>query len=151
MFSTPFTDSSMGVATVCANVSAVAPGYVALMTTVGGAISGYCATGNVGYATTPKITINVDTTAAKIGRSMKKCGKRMAAPLLLFRRLCGRRSTERRRRWRGIHRARLQLHERRLHRCARLQLREPVEHYAIRGDEARAHDAQAAHQRTGLD
>src|SRR5256885_14150217 len=77
MCSTPLTDSSMGVATVCASVSAVAPGYVALMTTVGGAISGYCATGNVGYAMTPKITMSVDSTAAKIGRSMKKCGKRM--------------------------------------------------------------------------
>src|SRR5689334_17889240 len=79
MFSTPFTDSSMGVATTCANVSAVAPGYVALMTTVGGAISGYCATGSVGYATTPKMMISVERTAAKIGLSIKKCGKRMRA------------------------------------------------------------------------
>src|SRR5690349_19582604 len=69
----------MGVATVCAKVSAVAPGYVALMTTVGGAISGYCATGSVGYATTPKMMISVDRTAAKIGLSIKKCGNFMAA------------------------------------------------------------------------
>ncbi len=48
MFSTPLIDSSSGAATVSASVSAFAPGKVALTTTVGGAISGYCATGRLG-------------------------------------------------------------------------------------------------------
>src|SRR5438045_1552577 len=45
MFSTPLTCSSMGVATVEATVWALAPGNCVLTTTVGGAISGYCAMG----------------------------------------------------------------------------------------------------------
>src|SRR5271154_4824559 len=40
---------------------------------VGGAISGYCATGKVSRATAPIIVMKIDRTAAKIGRSMKKC------------------------------------------------------------------------------
>ncbi|MCY1171693.1 hypothetical protein D9M73_118140 [compost metagenome] len=74
MFSTPLIDSSSGAATVSASVSAFAPGKVALTTTVGGAIWGYCATGSDGYTTTPNTTIRIDSTAAKIGRSMKKWG-----------------------------------------------------------------------------
>ncbi len=44
---------------------------------IGGAISGYCATGSRTKATAPRITITIETTEAKIGRSMKKCEMRM--------------------------------------------------------------------------
>ena len=39
--------------------------------TVGGAISGYCATGKAMIDASPPIVITIDSTAAKIGRSMK--------------------------------------------------------------------------------
>src|SRR6266513_1341717 len=42
---------------------------------VGGAISGYCAMGRVESAITPTSVITMLITPAKIGRSMKKCGK----------------------------------------------------------------------------
>src|SRR5439155_11937392 len=45
---------------------------------VGGAISGYCAIGSVESAMTPTRVITMLITPAKIGRSMKKCGKFMA-------------------------------------------------------------------------
>jgi len=35
-------------------------------------MSGYCEIGSVGNASAPTITIRIDITAAKIGRSMKK-------------------------------------------------------------------------------
>jgi len=38
---------------------------------IGGAISGYCATGRRENDTPPRITKTIETTAAKIGRSMK--------------------------------------------------------------------------------
>jgi hypothetical protein len=38
---------------------------------MGGAISGYCAIGNRTNATAPRITNTIDTTEAKIGRSIK--------------------------------------------------------------------------------
>src|SRR5688572_9216945 len=41
------------------------------MMTVGGAISGYCATGSVALATRPAITITIAMTPASTGRSMK--------------------------------------------------------------------------------
>src|SRR6266446_217525 len=44
---------------------------------VGGAISGYCAMGSVESAMTPTSVITMLITPAKIGRSMKKCGKFM--------------------------------------------------------------------------
>ena len=47
MSSTPLISCSRGAATVSATTSAEAPGYVALTTMVGGAISGYWATGRV--------------------------------------------------------------------------------------------------------
>ena len=40
--------------------------------TVGGVISGYWATGSVKTATAPASVMTIDSTAAKIGRSMKK-------------------------------------------------------------------------------
>src|SRR5215472_7426588 len=45
---------------------------------VGGAISGYCATGRRKKATPPRITKIIETTEAKIGRSIKKCEMRMS-------------------------------------------------------------------------
>src|SRR5436190_11844139 len=45
---------------------------------VGGAISGYCAIGSVKSAITPTSVITMLITPAKIGRSMKKCGKFIA-------------------------------------------------------------------------
>src|SRR4029077_10034166 len=46
---------------------------------VGGAISGYCAMGSVESAMTPTSVMTMLMTPAKIGRSMKKCGKFMSA------------------------------------------------------------------------
>ncbi len=48
MFSTPLIDCSSGAATVSPSTSADAPGYDAVTAIVGGAISGYCATGSDG-------------------------------------------------------------------------------------------------------
>src|SRR5438477_6974608 len=45
---------------------------------VGGAISGYWAMGSVESAITPTSVMTMLITPAKIGRSMKKCGKFMA-------------------------------------------------------------------------
>src|SRR3954471_23786018 len=72
MRSTPLTSCSIGVATVSATVLALAPGYVAVTWTVGGATSGYWAIGNCVSATPPTIRNTIDRTVAKIGRSMKK-------------------------------------------------------------------------------
>src|SRR6185295_11550740 len=72
MLGTPLMAFSIGEATVCSTTSADAPGYVALTVTTGGAISGYCAIGRLRIADRPASTRNVEITAAKIGRSMKK-------------------------------------------------------------------------------
>src|SRR5215469_12126277 len=77
MFSTPLICCSSGVATVRATVSADAPGYTVVICTVGGTISGYCATGNTSRAPSPRSVTNVLRTIAKRGRSMKKCARRM--------------------------------------------------------------------------
>src|ERR1700728_221999 len=77
MFSTPLICSSIGVTTVEATTSALAPGYWPETLMIGGAISGYCAIGRRENDTAPKITKTIETTAAKIGRSMKKCEMRM--------------------------------------------------------------------------
>src|SRR5438874_4201855 len=45
---------------------------------VGGAISGYCAMGSVESAIKPTSVMTMLITPAKIGRSMKKCGKFMS-------------------------------------------------------------------------
>src|SRR5882672_4937597 len=73
MFSTPLICCSIGVTTVEATTSALAPGYWPDTVMVGGAISGYCATGSRMNATPPRITNMIETTEAKIGRSIKKC------------------------------------------------------------------------------
>src|SRR6476620_7263034 len=77
MFSTPLIGCSIVVTTVAATPSALAPGYWPDTVMVGGAISGYWATGRRKKATPPKITKTIETTEAKIGRSMKKCEIRM--------------------------------------------------------------------------
>jgi hypothetical protein len=77
MFSTPLICSSIGVTTVEATTSALAPGYWPVTLITGGAISGYCATGRRENDTPPRITKTIETTAAKIGRSMKKCEMRI--------------------------------------------------------------------------
>ena len=73
MFSTPLICCSIGVTTVEATTSALAPGYWPDTVMVGGAISGYCAIGSRRKPTPPRITNTIETTEAKIGRSMKKC------------------------------------------------------------------------------
>ena len=45
---------------------------MAVTSTVGGVTSGYCATGSVNTATPPASMKTIDSTEAKIGRSMKK-------------------------------------------------------------------------------
>src|SRR5882724_3049684 len=72
MFSTPLICCSRGATTVAATTSALAPGYWPLTLTTGGAISGYWATGSRPTDTAPTMTKTIETTAAKIGRSMKK-------------------------------------------------------------------------------
>src|SRR6185503_3038770 len=72
MPSTPFSACSSGAATVSAMTSALAPGYVALTPTVGGAMSGYIDTGSARNEASPAMTMNAETTIANNGRSMKK-------------------------------------------------------------------------------
>lgn len=57
--------------TVLETVSAEAPGYCALILTEGGAICGYCATGNVKIESNPTPMMRIEITQAKTGRSMK--------------------------------------------------------------------------------
>src|SRR5277367_5742150 len=77
MFSTPLICCSSGVTTVDATTSALAPGYCPVTLISGGAISGYWAIGSRENDTAPRITKTIEITAAKIGRSMKKCERRM--------------------------------------------------------------------------
>src|SRR5215213_7487515 len=72
MFSTPLICSSIGATTVEATTSAFAPGYCPLTLMIGGAISGYCAIGSRMNDTPPRMMKTIDSTEAKIGRSMKK-------------------------------------------------------------------------------
>ena len=81
MSSTPLISCSIGAAMVWATVSADAPGYCALTVTVGGTMSGYCATGSPMKASAPTTVMITAITAAKIGRSMKKREKRMGVIL----------------------------------------------------------------------
>src|SRR5208282_4127155 len=85
MFSTPLICCSIGVTTVEATTSALAPGYWPETLMIGGAISGYCAIGRRENDTPPRITKTIETTAAKIGRSMKKCESRIFSALGLSR------------------------------------------------------------------
>ena len=72
MCSTPLISCSSGSATVSDNTSALAPGKYVLTATVGGVMLGVCSTGRPGSATRPRMTMTMEMTAAKIGRSMKK-------------------------------------------------------------------------------
>src|SRR6516225_9024795 len=89
IFSTPLICCSSGVTTVDATTSALAPGYWPETLMIGGAIAGYCATGSREKETPPRMTKMIETTAAKIGRSIKKCEIRIAthstAPLIASR------------------------------------------------------------------
>src|ERR1700675_1011031 len=80
MFSTPLICCSIGVTTVEATTSALAPGYCPVTLIKGGAISGYCAIGRRTNDTAPRITKTIEITAAKIRRSMKKCEMRIYRP-----------------------------------------------------------------------
>ena len=77
MFSTALIASSSGVATVSAITFGLAPGYSARTCTLGGTTSGYSLTGSSGMAMSPVIKIKIDSTAAKIGLSIKKREKSM--------------------------------------------------------------------------
>lgn len=68
----PFNSCSIGVATACDTVSALAPGYDALIFTTGGVICGYWSIGSIVKPIMPTITISIDTTIENTGRSMKK-------------------------------------------------------------------------------
>src|SRR5260221_2286580 len=71
MPSTPLICSSIGAATVSAIVCGLAPGYVATTTTDGGTTSGYSEMGRFFIAIRPATSISVESTPAKIGRSIK--------------------------------------------------------------------------------
>ena len=71
MPSTPLICSSRGVATVSAITLGLAPGYTARTTTEGGTTSGYSLIGSAGIASRPETKMTIDSTAAKIGLSMK--------------------------------------------------------------------------------
>jgi hypothetical protein len=58
----------MGAATVSAITRALAPGYVASTSTVGGVMLGVCSMGRKGIVMPPASTITIETTEAKIGR-----------------------------------------------------------------------------------
>src|SRR6478672_995217 len=75
MPSTPLIASSSGVATVSAITFGLAPGYTVRTTTEGGTTSGYSPIGNSGIAIRPAAKITIESTAAKIGRSMKNLEK----------------------------------------------------------------------------
>src|ERR671912_83361 len=79
MPSTPLIDSSSGVATVSASTFGLAPGYCARTTTDGGTTSGYSEIGSTRMARRPARKIRIDSTPAKIGRSMKNF-ERFTAP-----------------------------------------------------------------------
>src|SRR5262245_30244066 len=69
--STPLTCCSIGAATESATSLALAPGYVHVTWTVGGVTCGNCASGRYQPDINPARVITIDSTAAKIGRSMK--------------------------------------------------------------------------------
>src|SRR5215831_14225826 len=141
MFSTPLICCSIGVTTVEATTSALAPGYWPDTLMIGGAISGYCATGRRTNATVPRITNTIETTAAKIGRSMKKCEMRIRAASALF-------VADLRPGRLGRGRAPLLL---RLHLDARARAHQAVDHHPVVAGNAVLDDAQVARQLRGRD
>src|SRR5205814_8141686 len=137
MFSTPLIWSSMGETTVAATISALAPGYCPVTLITGGAISGYCATGRREKLTAPTMTKTIDTTAAKIGRSMKKCEMRIAPYFSV--RLCRRGAV-----LRGGCSARRRALIHRRHLDAGPRAHEAVHDHAVIGLQARFHHAKIA-------
>src|SRR4029078_13349919 len=81
MSSTPLIASSSGVATVSAITFGFAPGETVHTATDGGTPSGYSPTGSSGIAIRPAAKITIESTAAKIGRSMKNLEKSMGSVL----------------------------------------------------------------------
>src|SRR5271154_5198979 len=99
---------------------------------VGGAISGYCATGKVNKATAPIMVMKIDRTAAKIGRSMKKCEILMG--------LCsasGLRGFNLARSWRDL--------------AAWPRAHQTIDHDLVRGLDSRADDSKPVDDRAKLD
>src|SRR5512138_2020497 len=82
MFSTPLISCSSGAATVSAITFGFAPGYCARTCTDGGTTSGYWLIGSCHTARAPIRKMMIDSTAAKIGRSMKKRANFMTRSLL---------------------------------------------------------------------
>lgn len=68
----PFSSCSMGVATACDTVVALAPGYDALIFTTGGVICGYWSIGRRVSPMNPTMTMRMEMTIEKTGWSMKK-------------------------------------------------------------------------------
>src|SRR5262249_20150338 len=81
MFSTPLTCSSMGAATASATSWALAPGYWQVTETVGGEMLGNWARGRVKTAMPPARVMTMDSTEAKMGRSVKKREIKAVPPL----------------------------------------------------------------------
>jgi hypothetical protein len=69
---------SIGEATVSDTTSAVAPANRVVTCTVGGAMSGNSEIGKARKEMTPMRVRMIERTAAKIGRSTKKCERRIA-------------------------------------------------------------------------
>src|SRR5260221_5289538 len=124
-FSTPESCSSIGAATVRDSVSALAPGYEVVISTVGGAISGYCATASSFAATRPAMTMMMAITPANTGRWMKKLDTRVRPSTSA--RLLG-----------GDRRARPQAHH-------------VIEDHLLAGLQAVEHDPVLAHPAAGAD
>ena len=73
MLSTPLICASIGAATESASVLRIgARDRSSVTVTCTGVIVGYCSIGSARIATSPASTMMIETTAAKIGRSMKK-------------------------------------------------------------------------------
>src|SRR5262245_42100385 len=125
---------------------------------IGGAISGYCATGSVGNATEPAMRIRIAITHATIGRRMKK---RLNTAHLPRRRRLGAehrlppvrllRSRARLRWWRAGLRTFLELLQRRLRRDPGARALQAVDDNAIGGGEALEDDAHGPVERADLD
>ncbi len=68
---TPIMLCAIGVATALFTVSASAPLYVAVTSTTGGVMSGYCSIERLNIEIVPSITIAMASDMANIGREMK--------------------------------------------------------------------------------
>ena len=62
----------MGVATALFTVSASAPSYVAVTSTTGGVMSGYCSMARLPIEIAPNTTIITDNDMANVGLRIKK-------------------------------------------------------------------------------